>query len=349
VSAPQTLTPDRISVEKRLYPFVKGIKGEDCPRKGYSVLRRKFQNPLLIETRCKQKRCVPCGPAVKAHVALKAEVGSWIRGDSYFITVTNKMGTGNQKTAATVQEDWRRFLYLWKRNYPEMTKKIEWMKVIELTKKGQPHLHLLVSGFPGGSLDRCNGRKNEKQWVEHGCFQRGQIGSCILHAVSKTWLETTHGASWVCDASKVRSASKAGNYVGKYIAKAYAEKGLEDLGFKRVWSASRGFAPDLRVRLAGTIAGKWTKVEHFFSKYSQSDWLDRGANDPDLKLVGHPVVMEKIARREKNMKLAEIERMQSVISNYKQTVDKSNRGGKQRPSNRVRANAPGDKVKQRVA
>ena len=335
MSAPQTLTEDRITVDKRLLPFVKGIKGEDCPRKGYSVLRRKFQNPLLIETRCKMKRCVPCGPAVRAHVALKAEIGSWIRGGSYFITITNKMGTGLQKDAASVQEDWRRFLYLFKRKYPEMTEKMHWMKVVELTKAGQPHLHVIVTGLPGGIVDRCKGRKNEREWVVQGCWQR--TGTCLLHAVAKTWLETTKGSSWVCDASKVRSASSAGNYVGKYITKAYEGTELAKLGFKRVWSASQGFAPDLRVRLAGAVAGKWTKVEHFFSKYDQSDWLDRGRNDPDLKLVGHPLVMEKIERRERQRKLKEVEDIQRGITNNQQAVNGDFGGAKQRPGRRVRA------------
>lgn len=333
VSTPQTLTQDRISVDKRLLPFVKGIKGEECPRKGYSVLRRKFQNPLLIETRCKQKRCVPCGPAVKAHVALKAEIGSWIRGGSYFITVTFKMGTGLQKDADSVQVAWRRFLYLLKRNYPQLTKEMEWMKVIELTDQGQPHLHLLVSGFPGGTQDRCRGRKNEKNWVSNGCFMAR--GTCILHAVAKSWMETTKGESWVCDASKVRSPSSAGNYVGKYITKAYEETRLAKLGFKRVWSASRGFAPDLRVRLAGTVAGKWTKVEHFYSKYDQSDWLDRGSNDPDLKLVGHPLVMEKIERRERQRKLKVVEDLQRGFANYKSAVGASVHNSERGQGNRI--------------
>jgi hypothetical protein len=333
VSAPQTLTEDRISVEQRLFPFVRGIKGQDCPRKGYSVLRRKFQNPLLIETRCKQKRCVPCGPAVRAHVALKAEIGSWIRGGSYFITTTYKMGIGLQKDAGSVQADWRRFLYLLKRNYPQLTEKMHWMKVIELTQQGQPHLHLIVTGLPGGTLDRCRGRKNEKRWVELGCFQA--VGTCLLHAVSKTWMDTTGGTSWVCDASKVRSASQVGNYVGKYITKAYEETGLAKLGFKRVWSASQGFAPDLRVRLAGTVAGKWTKVEHFFSKYDQGDWVDRSRDDPDLKLVGHPLVMEKIEKRERQRKLKLVEDLARGFSNNKQTIDSKYGAREQRPGGRV--------------
>ena len=246
------------------------------------------------------------------------------------------MGTGLQKDAGSVQEDWRRFLYLFKRNYPQLTEKMHWMKVIELTQQGQPHLHLIVTGLPGGMRDRCRGRKNEKRWVVNGCFQAQ--GTCLLHAVAKTWLATT-SSSWICDVSRVKSASAVGNYVGKYITKAYEDSGLAKLGFKRVWSASQGFAPDLRVRLAGTIAGKWTQVEHFFSKYDQGDWLARGRDDPDLKLVGHPLVMEKIETRERRRKLKVVEDLQRVISNYKPAADSGESNSKQRPGHGVSAYA----------
>jgi len=268
---------------------------------------------------------------------LKAEIGSWIRGGSYFITLTNKMGIGLQKDAASVQADWRRFLYLLKRNYPELTSSMEWLKVVELTKQKQPHLHLIVSGLPGGTVDRCRGRKDRKDWVQNGCFQAKE--SCLLHAVSKTWLATTEGASWVCDSSKVRSPSAAGNYIGKYVTKAYGETGLAELGFKRVWSSSRGYAPDLRVRLRGTVTGKWTKVEHFTTVYDQSDWLDRSSNDPDLERVGHPLVMAKYEQRERQRKIQWIEELMNELTNHQPAIDPQVRNRGQRQSDSFRAPA----------
>jgi hypothetical protein len=139
--------------------------------------------------------------------------------------------------------------------------------------------------------------------------------------------------------SPVKSASAVGNYVGKYITKAYEETGLAKLGFKRIWSTSQGFAPDLRVRLAGTIAGKWTKVEHFFSKYDQGDWLNRGRDDPDLKLVGHPLVMEKIEKRERQRKLKVIEDLQREFTNNKQTDGRHGSGGGHGPGDSVPTHA----------
>jgi len=336
-AAANLLTIDRITVDKQLSArfgeWVKGRSGEKCPRRGYSVLHRRNARPLLIETRCKQKRCVPCSPAVRAHVALKAEIGSLIRPVSYFITVTNRMGIRSQKDAGSVQGDWRRFLYLLKRRYPELTAKMEWMKVIELTKKGQAHLHLIMSGLPGGLVGRCGGNKNAKSWVENGCFQAS--GTCVLHAVAKSWLATT-GDSWVCDASKVRSALGAGQYVAKYVTKAYDDTRMEKLGFKRSWSASHGFAPDLRVRLRGTIEGKWTKVEYWKTATDQDKWLERSDGNRDLERVGHPLVMEKYESRRKAKEVKEIERLLNGFTSNIETIDKQVSNGEHRQGDRVR-------------
>lgn len=338
MSAPQTLTPDRITVDRRLFinpDFDRGRTGEECPRSGYVELHRKYGKSLLIKTRCKQKRCKPCSPAVRAHAGLKAEIGALIHGASYFITLTNKMGIGLQKDAGSVQVDWRRFLYHLKRSNPEMTAEMKWMKVVELTQRGQPHLHLIVSGLPGGMPVRCPGRKNERSWVQFGCFMAR--GTCLLHAVSKSWLAATKGVSWVCDASKVYSPAKAGLYVAKYITKGFeGEDGMARLGFKRVWSTSRGFAPDLRVRLAGTVEGKWTKVEHFRSKYSYADRVERDSKHPDLQLTGHPLVLQKIEDRSRRKKLKEIEDFIRDANNFK-TIDSKRSTHELRQGNRIPA------------
>lgn len=336
MSAPTLLTPDRISVDKRLSAiskdFVKGRAGEKCPRRGYSVLHRRYAPPLLIETRCKQKRCVPCSPAVRSHVSLKAEIGCSIRPVSYFITLTRKTGIGLQGDAASVQADWRGFLYRFKREYPEMTKDLEWMKVIELTQKGQPHLHLIMTGFRGGLVDRCPGRKDERKWVENGCYEKE--GTCVLHAVAKSWLATT-GDSWVCDVGEVRSASRAGQYVAKYVAKSIDDPRMEELGFKRTWSASHGYAPDLRVRLRGTVEGKWTKVEYYKTATDQSRWLARSDGSRDLERVGHPLVMAKYEAREKKKKIDWIERILNGTTNNLETVDFAGGDGERRRSGSV--------------
>ena len=246
------LTTDRTSVENTVQPaFIKGRRFEECPRRGYSILTKYDGKRVIIQTRCKTKRCIPCSPAVRAHAALRAEIGSLIRPDSYFITLTLRMGIQEAKDAVFVQKAWRGLLRRLKYG-TDWWDKVKWMKVVEITKRGQPHLHLLVTGVPGGKVDRCPGNRNDKAWVQEGCFRVGE--ACLHHEVSKAWASITGkmgNESWVVDVSKVRSARKAGMYVSKYITKGGDDGRLGRLGFRRVWSTS--------IRLRGTVEGKWKK------------------------------------------------------------------------------------------
>lgn len=289
---PLDLLIEQVLVDTVPVPFVKGRKGEECPRSGYAILTKKEGKRLLIKTRCKTQRCVVCGPAVRAAIALKAEVGSWIHGASYFITLTLRTGTDSIRDAGYVQRVFRAFQSKLLRDHQI---KMKYMKVVELTKKGQPHLHLVAAGMPSGRVTRCRGHKNERAWVEGGCFQAGP--DCLLHIVSKAWLAVT-GDSWVCDVSPTRSGPAAGRYISKYVGKWDQGKMLK-LGFKRKWSATQGFTPDLHLRLRGTVEKKWIKAEHWDYQKDAKNWLLASRDDPLLEVVGHPIVMEKYEMRKK--------------------------------------------------
>ena len=192
------------------------------------------------------------------------------------------------------------------------------MKVVELTEWGQPHLHLIVTGVPGGSNDRCPGNKNDKEWVEQGCFKVGP--ACLLHDVAQNWARVTKklgNESWIVDVSKVKSNRKAGLYVSKYITKGGNDPRLAKLGFRRVWSTSQGFTPDLRIRLRGTIEGKWKKVEFWQPNKDPVSWLAHSDGDRDLELTGHPLVMAKYEARARQKNIAWIKEIMNA--SYKQT------------------------------
>lgn len=328
---PLDLLIEQVLVDPVPVPFVKGRKGEECPRSGYAILTKKEGKRLLIKTRCKTQRCAVCGPAVRAAIALKAEIGSWIHGDSFFITLTLRMGTECIRDAVYVQRVMRAFLSKLKRDHQI---KLKYMKVVELTKKGQPHLHLVAAGMPSGRVTRCPGRKNEKRWVENGCFQVGE--PCLLHVVSQTWLAVTSD-SWVCDVSPVRSGPAAGRYISKYVGKWDQGKMLK-LGFKRKWSATQGFTPDLHLRLRGTVEKKWIKTEHWDYQKDAKNWLLASRDDPLLEIVGHPIVMEKyeIRQRRKVKQFCE-----ELISNasYLETMDTTDDTGERRRSALLGASA----------
>lgn len=303
MSAPTLSTIDRTSVENTVQaPFIKGRRYQECPRRGYSILTREGPGlqRLIIQTRCKQKGCVPCAPAVRSHVALKAEIGNLIRPFSYFITLTLRKGTEPPRDARFVQKAWRQFLQRMKYTN-EWWGETKNLKVIELTKRGQPHLHLMVTGVPGGKEAKCKGNRNDKDWVKNGCYRLG--AECIHHEVAKAWARVTEklgNESWVIDVSKVRSSKKAGLYISKYVTKGGDDaKRLGALGFKRVWSSSQGFTPDLRIRLRGTVEGKWTKVEYWQPNKDPESWIAACDGDRDLQLVGHPLVMAKYETRRK--------------------------------------------------
>jgi len=291
---PLDLLIEQVLLDTVPVQFIKGRKGDKCPRRGYAILTKKGGKRLLIETRCKTQRCVVCGPAVRAAIALKAEVGSWIHGASNFITLTLRMGTEGIRDAGHVQKVFRAFLSKLKRDH-QIT--LKYMKVVELTKQGQPHLHLVAAGMPSGRVTRCAGLKNERAWVEKGCFQVG--APCLLHIVSQTWLAVSQD-SWVCDVSPVRSGPAAGRYIAKYVGK-WDQGKMLNLGFKRKWSATQGFTPNLHLRLRGTVEKKWIKTEHWDYQKDAKHWLADSRDDRELEIVGHPIVMAKYEMRKKRM------------------------------------------------
>ena len=342
------LTTDRTTVETVVpVPFIKGRRYQECPRRGYSILTKYDGKRVIIQTRCKQKGCVPCRPAVRAHVALKAEIGNSIRPHSYFITLTLRMATKRAKDALFVQKVWRAFCQRLKYE-TSWWEQVKWMKVIELTAKGQPHLHLMVTGVPGGKFLKCKGNKNQKDWVDNGCFRVGE--SCVHHEVAKAWARVTEklgNESWIVDVSKVRSNKKAGLYVAKYIAKGGEDaERLARLGFKRVWSASKDFTPDLRIRLRGTVEGKWERVEYWQPQKDPDSWLAYSDGDRDLELVGHPLVMQKYRARERQQRM---EFVLGVLNNGCANIQQANytKGsrGQYGQGGRVRAVANRSQVK----
>jgi hypothetical protein len=338
VSAPTLLTIDRTSVENTVQSgFIKGRRFEECPRRGYSILTKYDGKRVIIQTRCKTKRCVPCGPAVKAHVALKAEIGCLMYPDSYFMTVTLKMGMERPKDAVFVQKAWRGLVSRLKYE-TDWWKQVKWMKVVEITKRGQPHLHLVVTNVPGGKRDRCVGNRNDKGWVDNGCFNAGE--SCIHHDVARAWARVTEklgNESWVVDVSKIRSSVKAGMYVSKYITKGGEDGRLADLGFKRLWSASKGFSPDLRIRLRGTVEGKWQRVEYWQPQQEPVSWLEYSDGDRDLELTGHPLVMEKYEARQRARKITWVKEIMRGYTTDKQTDHTETGSGEHRQGGGIRA------------
>lgn len=88
--------------------------------------------------------------------------------------------------------------------------------MVELTKKGQPHLHIVALRLEGSK----------------GVLER---------EAREAWYEAT-GDSYIVDVRPITSKYGIGFYLGKYLEKGFAHREeMVDLGFLRRWSASGGW------------------------------------------------------------------------------------------------------------
>lgn len=128
--------------------------------------------------------------------------------------------------------------------------------MIELTKKGQPHLHVVMG--PVTLHPRCYGNSFEPRR-----FKR-DLGrcQCMSHQMSSLWQAIT-GDSWIVHVVPVMGAAGAGAYLSHYLEKGgLALQRLRDAGFARRYSTSRRWLPpNSQVRLRVTAEGGWDQVQ----------------------------------------------------------------------------------------
>ncbi len=231
-------------------PHIGGrASSQDCPRAGYVMLTYdEDYDPLVVETRCKTWGCRSCRDKVLAAVKRRMEYGCSMIGSSWLITLTYRSGPDILvPDADTVAGDQRLLFRFLKVRNPNLT----WFKVVELTARGIPHLHLIVGGLIG-TKGRC-GSPRTSNWVDQEC----NIG-CIQHEWGKAWQAIT--GSYVVGVSAVLGDRGAAAYLAKYLAKShYLREPYEALGFKRRWSCSRNW-PRANVQLRGSAEELWKKV-----------------------------------------------------------------------------------------
>ena len=104
---------------------------------------------------------------------------------------------------------WRDYVRWYRKTYPN--RRLDYMAVLELTKRGEPHLHLMVRG------DR------------------------IAQKELSAWMADRMGAP-VVDVRLVRGKREVANYVTKYISKRPIKLGT----MKRYWRSSLYLDPEAR-------------------------------------------------------------------------------------------------------
>lgn len=215
---------------------------EECERKGTVWLRNK-NGEVQIRTTCKTWGCVACERKMISLFRLRVEAGVSVLGRCVFTTLTYKLAESGILDAASVARDWRAFWRVLKR-LKLVSPSLRWFRVVELTKKGMPHLHLVMGPVIG--RERCygNGPFDQPRYKA-----RLATCECFSHVLARVWYEVT-GDSYICFVVPVVNARGAGAYLGKYLAKSLpVRKKLEGLGFKRRWSSSRGWPGSGRLRL----------------------------------------------------------------------------------------------------
>lgn len=258
----------------------------DCPRSGYIMLWNKFDQRVTLPTKCKTWRCSGCRDRIKAVVKARMVSGCSALGRCYLITLTYQSGKGIQQDAVSVRRDWTRLL----RQLKERSPRIAWFRIIEITKKNQPHLHLIVGGL-GNRKDACRQRDSRIYTVDW--FTGGCADDCLVHEWAKQWFDVT-GESFVVDAILVHGAAGAGAYLTKYLTKGLIKRdALMKLGFLRLFSTSRNWPGLEKMQLARTERGEWIGQTFVYADRPGGkefkEQAERDRTSPMARRVGTPL------------------------------------------------------------
>ncbi len=229
-----------------------------CPRSGYVRL---FDETNLfvgtMPTTCKTWGCKQCQIKLRQYFQMRIQHIVSTAGPCYFITTTLRLVNDTPVTADYANTVLTRFLRLVKSMYPNLY----YVKVPELTKKKQPHFHLMIGGI--SEVKDCCGRKVKGKHLHSQTAENAKVCKygCLEHWLRELWYGIT-GDSYRVQADRVYNSAGAGNYLSKYFAKTFNDHmEMWDAGFKTRYSMSRNIPKLERMRLKGTQDLAWGRVE----------------------------------------------------------------------------------------
>jgi len=208
---------------------------------------------VIMNTNCNTWGCLGCRDRLMRLFKMRVETGISTIAPSSFITITYKAESPRLLRAGCVQRDWRTLLNRLKRWEPLLAS-WSWIRVMELTKAGTPHHHLIAGPIQGKV--NCWGTNEEFKIRQYE--KRFDSCDCLAHRIAWQWYEVT-GDSYVVHANWVTDAKKGANYLGKYLGKEFDVPRAAALGMARRWSTSRNFVGKGRLRLLQTERG-WDRV-----------------------------------------------------------------------------------------
>ncbi len=227
-----------------------------CTRPGYIILESETGRMGAYQTICKSWSCLSCQKKLLSLFIERARLGYLTLGPLYFITITWRWTEFSlTEDAISVEKDWRAWLTKLRRIYPGA----EYLKVIELTKRKQPHFHLIMGGLGGHQRSNCRnpGRKcNSKQLL--GPCKAREV--CYEHKLSRMWHEVTGDSYFVC-VRDVYSIKGLCNYLSKYMVKSFDEfEAAKELGFGKRWTQSFHWPKLEKMQLRGTKDKSWKRA-----------------------------------------------------------------------------------------
>lgn len=280
----------------------------ECPRGGWIWLTANDGRRIVMPTSCKTWSCRGCRDRLKNLFQMRVELGVSVLRHCAFTTFTYRQGEGLQRSAQSVREDWKE---LWRRLKKSdlLGENLKWLRVVELTKKHQPHLHVVMG--PIKRRIRCYGREGIKAAV----FNQRRGCDCLSHELSEVWRGITE--SWIVHTVPVVGARGAGKYLQKYMAKGHGQREeLEAMGFSRRWSSSRGWPGSGRVRLRRTVEGGWKNVD--FLRKNQRGFGSIKLEDKESDLyerVGTDLAVALGARNQRERVVGTLRRLQGAEAN----------------------------------
>ncbi len=255
-----------------------------CPRSGLAKLWDYSGGYIEIPTKCKTWRCKGCRNRLIGLFKARVQMASLTLAPCCFTTVTYAAGGRTREAASYVKQDWKAFWRLLSRSGESSPK---WLRVMEVTKKGTPHHHLLMG--PILTEMRCYGN-----WFDVRRFQRRfDSCECWSHTMARAWYQVT-GDSYITHVVPTIEGAGAGGYMAKYLTKTFGMEGrLKTLGMTRRWSTSKGFPRwDLRLKNED-----WSLVMHIPGHTSAEE---RGTPEL-LERKGSDIVLEVAKSRKRKM------------------------------------------------
>ena len=298
-----------------------------CPRGGFVWLTTHPGETVVLPTTCKTWDCRGCRDRLMALFTMRVEVGVLALGPCAFMTITYRQGENAQRDALSAATDWKE---LWRRlrRYHPTIGEMKWLRVTELTKRSQPHFHVVLGPVTGRV--RCYGSEG----LEPARF-KALLGTCdcLAHVVSGVWLGVTSD-SWIVDATPVVGPGGSGRYLAKYMRKGSLNRGaLERLGFHRRWSSSRGWPGSGRIRLRQTVEGGWRRAD-----FSQAGAYWFAAQPTDHRLldrVGNDLALVLGEKRHRKASLAYLKKvLKNDDSNVSEAARAAQDSGRGRPGGR---------------